>query len=309
MTENTADIAATENVGTIARTTCGWPREGLVREEVRRYWRDVHSPAISRRLGTYLYRHCHYDPVRSDLFEPVEGVDAEPPSDLQLQWQSDMVYRDQAGVDAFFGSPADPRVTALILGDIEMIVGQSTTYRTVDDNLRTYVDRTGDPVPVGPPATPRYHVYFRERRSEEELRTAVSALARRWSDVEGVTRVRVNLFDKPDMEAEKKAGYPVKTHPVERQYQAYMDLILEDDAVAKDLLGGVDHSAVLSAVHAFPVAAAYTFVYAGVPTLSALRGYPAQELITRFGATHQSDELLLAWMYGDAVAGLERRDG
>jgi len=26
------------------------------------------------------------------------------------------------------------------------------------------------------------------------------------------------------MEAERRAGYPVKTHPVEQQYQAWIDL-------------------------------------------------------------------------------------
>jgi hypothetical protein len=306
-----ASVADTENIGTLARTTCGWAKAGLVRDDVRRYWRDVHSPAISRRLGTYTYRHTHYLPVTASAFDDLAGVELVPPADAQLHWQSDMVYRDDDAVAVFFGSPADPRVTALMLNDIEMIVGQSTTYRSVGTNLHTFADVTDDPTPAGPPATPRFHVYFREQPgvSEDDFRAAVTALAQRWSTVDGVLRVRVNLFDKPDMEAERKAGYPVKTHPFELQYQAYMDLLVADESVGAQLLGaadGIDHVSVFSAVHAYPVHAIYTFVYAGTPTIAALRGYPAHELIQSFGATHQTDDLILEWMYGSVVNGLEQ---
>src|SRR5216683_3332763 len=141
-----ADI---ENRARLSRTTCGWRKPGLALEDVRRYWRDVHGPAISRRAGVYQYRHCPFDPVRADLFHPVGGVEFSCPRNEQIQWQSDVVYSGEAGLGEFVRSPGDPEVTAQLLADIEMIVDKSTTYRSVGGNLHTYLDRTGDPAPRG----------------------------------------------------------------------------------------------------------------------------------------------------------------
>jgi hypothetical protein len=296
------DFVDIENRAQLARTTCGWPKAGLDREAVRRYWRDVHSPAISRRAGVYQYRHSPFDPVGPAVFDAVAGVDTSCPDNEQIQWQSDVVYVDDAGLAEFLGSPSDPEVTALLLGDIEMIVDKSTTYRALGDNLHTYVDRTGDPTPLGPVPSPRYGLFFRQRQgaTENDFRAVLRSLAEVWVDARGVLRVRMNLFEVPDMEAERKAGYPVKTHPVELQYHAWIDLVLDDEQAARPLLvtAGAELAEVAAAVHAYPVPAIYTFVFAGRPTIAGLRGYAAHDAIEAFGAQHQKDVRLLTWMYG-----------
>jgi hypothetical protein len=291
-----------ENRARLARTTCGWGKPELPRDQVRRYWRDVHSPAIARRAGVYQYRHSPFDPVKSDLFESIDGIDSTPPTGEQLQWQSDVVYLDEAEMEAFFRSPASTTVKSSLLADIDILVDKSTTYKAMGENLRTYVDRTGDPTPQGPPRSPRFGIFFRQRSTEPEFRHSMRALAERWSASEGVLRVRMNLFDRPDMEAERKAGYPVKTHPVEQQYQAWIDLVLEDEAAARTLVKAGD-AAEIRAVHAYPVPAIYTFVYAGRPTLVGLRGYAAYEAIEFFEARNQTELELLEWMYGPVVHG------
>jgi hypothetical protein len=298
------DLVEVENRARLTRTTCGWGKPELDKAFVRRYWRDVHSPAISRRAGIYQYRHSPFDPVTS-LFDPVDGIELTCPLDQQLQWQSDVVYLDEAGLDAFLTSPGSAAVRAHLLADIEILVDKSTTYKAVGDNLHTYVDRTGDPTPQGPPPAPRYGVFFRQRAGEPVFRRAMRALAERWSQAPGVLRIRLNVFDRPDMEAERKAGYPVKTHPLELQYQAYMDLVLEAEGAGRELLTdqGVQYSEDLSAVHAYPVPMIYTFVYEGRPTLVGLRGYPAYEAITHFRASNQTEPELLEWMYGPVIHG------
>lgn len=299
-------LADAENLASLARTTCGWRKPGLPLEVVRRYWRDVHSPAIARRAGVFQYRHSPFDPVRQDLFDPVEGIEHACPPEEQLQWQSDVVYVDNAGLDAFFQSPGSDHVKRQLLADIELIVDKSTTYKAVGDNLHTYVDATGDPTPQGPPPSPRFGIFFRQRSSEPEFRQALRALAGRWSQTAGVLRLRMNVFDRPDMEAEKRAGYPVKTHPEHQQYQAWIDLVVEDEHVAKPLLAAGDpreYAAVFSAVHAYPVPAIYTFVYQGRPTLVGLRGYAAYDAIAGLGGTNQTDPELLEWMYGPVIHG------
>jgi hypothetical protein len=294
-----------ENRARLARTTCGWPKAGLEREAVRRYWRDVHSPAISRRAGVYQYRHSPFDPVDPNLFDAVAGIETACPENEQIQWQSDVVYLDDSGLADFLRSPEDPEVTALLLGDIEMIVDKSTTYKALGDNLHTYVDRTGDPTPLGPVPSPRYGLFFRQRpgTAEDDFRGVLRALAEVWTEARGVLRVRMNLFEVPDMEAERKAGYPVKTHPVELQYQAWVDLVVDDDKAGGPLLAtaGADLAEVAVAVHAYPVPAMYTFVFGGRPTLAGIRGYAAHDAIEAFDAQHQKDVRLLRWMYGPVV--------
>jgi hypothetical protein len=296
-----ANAIEIENRARLSRTTCGWPKAEHDRHAVRSYWRDLHSPAISRRAGIYTYRHSPYDPIRADLFAPLGDIELDAPVTEQIQWQSDVVYLDDDGLTEFLGSPADPEVTALLLGDIELLVDKSTTYRAVQDNLHTYVDRTGNPLPLGPDPTPRYGVYFRSRTSEPEFRDCLRMLAERWSERPGVLRVRLNLFDVPDMEAERKAGYPVKTHPPELQYQAWIDLVLADDAAASALLtdfAELGLAGCVGTVHAYPVPAMYTFVYDGAPTLAGLRGVAAHQVAEAFDATNQRDPRLLEWMYG-----------
>jgi hypothetical protein len=292
-----------ENAATVARTTCGWRRPGLDLASVRNYWRDVHSPAISRRLGIYFYRHCPFDAVRPEAFAGLAGVELEAPADEQLQWQSDVVYRDEDGLAAFLGSPSSPEVTAELLADIEMIVDKSTTYRSVGDNLHTWVDRQVHP-PSGPSPFPRYGLFFRSRAEESQFRAALREVARAWSAHEGVLRLRMNLFEKPDMEAERKAGYPVKTHPEQMQYQAWIDLVLERDELATDLARLTpDLGDVVTTLHAYPVPAMYLFVWDGKATNFGRRGYAAHVAIKSLNAKQALDPRLLEWMYGAIVRG------
>ena len=293
-----------ENKAGIARVTCGWKKAELSLDDVRPYWRDAHSPAIARRAGIYEYRHYPLDPVRSDLFTPIAGIDYAGVAGEQLMWLSDVRYADEADM-AISGASPNPQVIARILADIEMIVDKSTTYKVLGQNGRTFVDRL-EPAPQGPARHPTFGVFFRQKGDEAGFRAALTTLAGRWAETAGVVRVRVALFEAPDMEAERKAGYPVKTHPVEMQYQAWIDLVIDDEAVARTLLApdhGVDYAAVFATVHAYPVPAVYTFNYAGKPTISGLRGYMAAQAIATLGAVHQKDAVLLEWMYGDFASG------
>jgi hypothetical protein len=293
------DWVEIENGAGIGRVTCGWKRPELSLERVRPYWRDAHSPAIARRAGIYEYRHYPLDPVRPDLFARVEGIDLTCPADQQLMWLSDVRYADQAGLNAF-GADPPPEVRARILADIEMIVDKSTTYLVLGENGRTLVDKSGDPVPAGPAPSPWFQVFFRRRGEENAFREGMRALAERWAADPDVIRLRLSLFETPDMEAERRAGYPVKTHPLELQYQAWIDLRLQDEAAGARLLSQGD-SAFVAAAHAYPSPAAYTFNHNGRPTLIGLRGHAALEAIRGLNAEHQRDPELLRWMYGAAA--------
>jgi hypothetical protein len=298
-------LAEVENRAGLTRVTCGWKKPQLSLDWVRCFWRDVHSPAIARRAGVYDYRHSQFDPVRSDVFAPLPGVDYLCPAGEQLMWLSDVRYRDEDALAAFGRSPQGEAKT-LLLADIDLIVERSTTYKSVGENTHTLLDETGIAAPQGPVKFPSFGVFFRQRSSEPEFRRCLRRIAARWARAPGVLRVRLTIFDAPDMEAERKAGYPVKTHPLEQQYQAWIDLVVSQEAVARDLLGGrtaADDAPHLATVHAYPVRVVYTSVYGGRATIVGLRGYAAYEAITALGAANHLQAPLLEWMYGAVAAG------
>lgn len=302
-----SSLIEVENRARISRATCGWKKRDLPLDWVRKYWRDVHSPAIARRAGVYDYRHFQYDAVRADILPPVPGIDYVCAEGAQLMWTSDVRYLDDAGLAAFGTSP-DGEVKAQLLGDIDLIVDRSTTYKTVGPNGRTLVDRTGVAAPQGPVSQPTYCLFFRQKGPEAAFRASLARLAETWAAQSNVVRLRLSLFDVPDMEAERKAGYPIKTHPVEQQYQAWIELALSDNGAAQRLPLPSDLAAHVVAIHAYPVLVIYTSNYAGRPTLVGLRGYAAFEAIRALNGVNQTAPPLLAWMYG-AVVGEGPRDG
>jgi hypothetical protein len=294
-----ASLAEIENRAGICRMTAGWKKQALPLEWVRRYWRDVHSPAISRRAGIYDYRHMQYDPVCADVFAPVPGIGLACPPDAQLMWTSDVRYRDDAAL-ALFGTSPDGDAKAQLLGDIDLIVDRSTTYKAVGDRAVTYVDNSGNATPQGAPAAPSFAVFLRQQGDEPAFHAGLRQMAARWAKTAGVIRLRLSLFEAPDMEAERKAGYPIKTHPVEQQYQAWIDLTVADEKVARGLLTPAD-AAFIRELHAYPIVAYHTFVYDGRPTLAGLRGYPAVQAIEALRGFNQTQKPLLKWMYGDVI--------
>ena len=296
-------LAEIENKAGLCRITCGWKKPELPIDWVRLYWRDVHSPAIARRAGIYDYRHYQYDPVRSDVLTPIDGVEFTAPALEQLMWTSDVRYRDEVALAVFDKSPTG-KPKADILGDIDIIVDQSTTYRAVDENAKTYIDDTGVAMPQGPCASPTFALFIRSRSSEDQFRACLRQIAEAWSQHPGVLRLRLSLFDAPDMEKERQAGYPVKTHPVERQYQACIELTLGTVARGQSLIkqsDSIDYATHISTIHAYPVRVIYTNNYNGKPTLVGLRGYPAYQALTALNANNQRQTSLLEWMYGEVA--------
>lgn len=296
-----------ENRAGLCRITCGWKKAELPMDVVWRYWRDVHSPGIARRPGIWEYRHFQYDPVVAAAFAPLPGVAHEAPAGRQLMWQSDVRYLDDAALQRFAQVPAAPQLRQL-LGDIELIVDRSTTYKVLGANGRTLVDRDAAAVPQGAPQRPTWAVFLRQRGEQAAFRAAVHALAAAWAAEPAVTRLRVSLFEVPDMEAERRSGYPIKTHDPHEQYQAVIDLSVADAAALTaltTLAPARAAAAELAALHAHPVRAIYTSVLGGRPTWVGLRGYPAYEAMRALDARNQCDPGLLQWMYGAELVGAE----
>lgn len=290
---------ATENQAKICRITCGWKKPELPLDVVRRYWRDVHSPAIARRPGIWEYRHFQYDAVRP-LFAPIDGISQECPAGEQLMWLSDVRYADDNAL-AIFSADPDPEVRGQLLGDIDLIVDQSTTYKALGEQARTLVDHSPLIPPQGKPSGAAFGMFFRTTGDGAEA--FIRDVAAGWATIPGVQRVRLSILEAPDVAAERAAGYPIKTHPPESQYQAWIDLILDSEAVAATLPLD-DLVAHVHAIHAYPVAANYTSNFAGRPTFVGLRGFPAWDALTSIGGYNQAQPQIMEWMFGPKAKGV-----
>ena len=297
------DALTLENQAWLGRVTCGWKKPGLPLDDVLRYWRDVHSPAIARRPGIWEYRHFQFGSVSETLFAAVDGIAFDCPLGEQLMWTSDVRYADAEGLAAFGAAP-DAETRSHLLGDIELIVDQSTTYRVLGDLGHTFVDNSGTPAPQGPPPAPAYALFFRRRSSEVGFRAWLTDLATRWSTDAAVVRLRLSLFETLDMEAERASGYPIKTHPADRQYQAWIDITVTDEATLARLVDAEPLAAHVTALHAYPVRAVYTSNRDGRPTFVGLRGYPAYAALTAIGGYNQAHPTILNWMYGAIADGV-----
>jgi len=293
-------LSRIENKAELCRITCGWKKPELPIDWVRLYWRDVHSPAISRRQGIYDYRHYQYDFVEINLLRTINGIDYKCPANEQLMWTSDVRYLSENALKIFDKSPSgEPKEN--LLGDIELIVDKSTTYRAIKENGFTFVDNTGVPTPQGSCPSPTFALFFRKRSNEQDFRNFLRKTSENWSSKAGVIRLRLSLFDAPDMEKERQAGYPVKTHPEHQQYQASIEISLDTFIRGLELVSQKEEkefSKHIKAIHAYPVRSIYTSIYNGKPTIVGLRGFPAYQAIMALKAKNQVSPSLLEWMYG-----------
>ncbi|MEE2704546.1 MAG: hypothetical protein VX397_00350 [Pseudomonadota bacterium] len=290
-----------ENKAKICRITCGWKKPELPIDWVRLYWRDVHSPAISRRLGIFDYRHYQYDNVIENLLSHIDDISYSCDINEQLMWTSDVRYKSEQDLSLFDSSPIDEAKKAL-LGDIDLIVDKSTTYRAVNSNAHTFIDISKTSTPQGSYNLPTFVLFLKKKSKEEEFRNFLNSLSLNLSGHNGVIRLRLSLFDEPDMDKEKKAGYPIKTHPKEQQYQASIELVLDKFERGKELFTDINESLAkehIKEIHTYPVRAVYTSIYASKPTIVGLRGYPAYQAIKALNADNQKNPFLLEWMYGD----------
>jgi hypothetical protein len=294
-----------ENRAPVVRVNCGHSSDKHSLASVRRYQRDVHSPAIARNPGIYEYSHFSFDPIRADLFAPVEGLELDCSVDEQINSVAATLFLNEADHAQSIASPPDD-ARPLLVADVPLIQKWTAPYYAQGpDGARTLVDTTGIAVPQGPPAQPSFGLFLRQKSDAKAFRECVNQMIQRWSTYSGVRRLRVTLLE--SNEVKQAAGdYGVKavTSNHGQPHQAWIELVIDNDHVAKQLVSKEDSQNLrryVSALHAYPIAERYTYVYAGRPTVVGLRGYAAYQAIQEFHAVNQEDPRLLQWMYGSVV--------
>lgn len=292
MTGKATDVMGNENRARISLIGVAWWRDDLPHEVLNRYWRDVHGVLDARLPGLYWYRQYQVDAARSDLFAPIEGITYAWTQAEQANAIASMAFLDQAARELPRTSPLWPYVES----DNLVLVKRNVHY-VVEDAGRTYLDRTGsDGTPQGKVASPTFGVFFRCREGValETFHARLRSLAEKWSRLDDVLRVRLDALDN---------GYGQFELRNEHLHQAWIDLVVTDERVARDLLtNDGDPTEYIASVQTLPVRELYTIVYDGRPTDVGLRGYPAVEVIEIAKAQRQKEIELLELMYDGPIA-------
>ncbi|HEY6455452.1 MAG TPA: hypothetical protein VIY90_09260 [Steroidobacteraceae bacterium] len=295
----------TENKAPVIRVNCGHSSEARSLASVRRYQRDVHSPAIARNPGIYEYCHFSFDPIRPHIFASVGGIEFDCPKGEQFNSVAATLFLSEEDHARSIASPPDD-VRPLLVADVPLIQKWTAPFFAEGPNGgHTYIDTTGIAVPQGPPTHPAFGLFLRQRSDANAFRECVSTMARRWSAHSDVRRLRLTLLK--SNEAKQAAGdYAIKgiASTNHHMFHAWIDLVIDSERNAMQLLSKEDAKAIrpyVSAFHVYPVAERYTYVYAGRPTLVGLRGYAAYQAINEFHAANERDPRILRWMYGPVV--------
>ena len=129
----------------------------------------------------------------------------------------------------------------------------------------------------------------------------VEEIARPLSTQDEVMRLRLHLLE-PFDESEN-SSYVSHDWAKEKHYQAWIELMLQNEAARKQLFSSNEHAKFIKAIHTFPIVARYTMVYDGKPTIVGLRGFPSVQTIEQASAENQKSPELLEILYGDVVRG------
>lgn len=298
-TEN-IDLAGRENAALLTSAVLGWWRKDVPLEVSYRYWRDVHGVLITRVPGVYQYRLLHLAPNRSDLWA-IDGIDYALPDPDQPHGIAQILFLSEEDNQTYSASPLQSKY---IYKDEQNLCDRNVTVSSIGSNACTYIDRTGEVIKSGEPEYPSFVVCIQQSQgtNTEEFRHYLGELVRPWSEQNEVIRLRLHLLEPFD----ESANSPCVSHdwPKEKHYQAWMELVLRDQAFFKQLSSSTgEHVQFIKAIHTFAIVARYTLVYNGKPTDVGLRGFPAVQTIEQAGADNQKAIDLLEALYGEVVQG------
>jgi hypothetical protein len=172
------------------------------------------------------------------------------------------------------------------------------TYQSIGDATETVADRTGVPAPDGHDGLLRHLLFLRRQKgttAEEFRRFVADTLAPAWATAPEVLKLRRHLFEEVEVTLDHPGVRMSK--PLDRQYQAALEVVVADDGALARLAGSPVWSqtagpvaAHCAAVHAARVSRCITTKYRDTITLAGVRGVAVADIIRRAGASSQLDD-------------------
>jgi hypothetical protein len=246
---------------TIGITCLLWMRPDIPREQAMQYWRGPHSELVRASPGFLDYRQHHFPADGPGLWPEIDGVETAIPDARRVDGVPE-VHVVEMPMESEAGYAHQMRIHA----DEHNVFGRTLLHSTEPGDGRMWATATRGEVGA------RTFVLIRKRNdvADSDFRATINdRIGPALATVPGLTELRTQVFvpwsveswDTPDV---------AHDYPEDTRYHASMVLGSPDEAALLAALQSSQVSAiaddirsVASAVHAYPVAATYTYVQDG----------------------------------------------
>jgi hypothetical protein len=219
------------------------------------------------------------------------GVSHRPDPEDEFHGVPEATFRTMEGLEAFQDA------SRVQMEDGINFLGEMIAYRSLGGHSATAVDKLDTGAPDGHDGLLR-HLLFLRRRPEvpvAELNRFVTAtLVPTWAEAPQILKLRRHLFE----EVEVTLDHPgvVMSKPLDRQYQAALEVAVADDVALDEFAASPAWSATAddlvahcAAIHAVRVDRCITTKHQGEITLAGVRGVAVADVIRRLGADSQRE--------------------
>jgi hypothetical protein len=257
-------------------------KEGMTVAEFRQYWLDVHVTLPARYPGLRSV-FLHLVSFAGSRWPAVDGVSAAPGEADEFHGVPEATFACMEDLAAFQAASHFQMVDGI------NFLSEMLAYPSLGAASATLVDSTA-PAPDGTDGLLR-HLLFLRRRPDVDVATFRSWVAEDFAPalVPQARKVRRHLLE----EIEVALDHPgtVMSKPLDRQYQACVEVVLDGEGGLDELVAGLADGvrAHCAAVHAPRVERCIASRYDGRITLAGLRGVTVADLITRLHAENQVD--------------------
>lgn len=265
-------------------------KDGLSPAEFYEYWLNAHVTLPPRFPGIGSVW-LHKTSLAESLWPTVDGVSMHPDEEDTFDGVPEATFPTMDDLQAFVGA------SRVQMEDGINFLSQEIGYAGVGPNSATLRDAT-DPAPDGTDSYVRHLVFLRKRpgTSVEDFRAWVDdTLAPGLAASPEVLKLRRHLFEELDITLDHPGV--TMTKPMDRQYQAMVEVVVADQDAFRRFVGAVAYKAVAGelsrtcvAVHPARVLRCITTKHNGHITLAGIRGVAVADIIRRVGATSQTHE-------------------
>jgi len=265
-------------------------KEGMALQDFYDYWLNAHVTLPPRFPGISSVW-LHTTPGAASLWPAVDGVSMTADPEDTFDGVPEATFPTMDDLQEFI------KASRVQMEDGINFLSQEIGYAALGAHSTTVRDTT-DPAPDGTDAHVRHLVFLRKRpdTTVEAFRAGVDErLVPALVQAPEVLKLRRHLFEELDITLDHPGV--TMTKPLERQYQAMVEVVVDDEDAFARFAASEHHAAVAaelaalcSAVHPVRVARCITTKHDGRITLAGVRGIAVADIIRKVGATSQTQD-------------------
>ncbi len=265
-------------------------KESMSLDDFYDYWLNAHVTLPPRFPGISSIW-LHVVSFDADVWPRLPGVSHRPEPEDEFHGVPEATFPTLEDLGRF------QAYSHLQMEDGKNFLGEQIAYRSMAKNSWTVLDKLDDPAPDGSDSLVRHLVFLRRRPevSEAEFRKFVlDTLVPAYAGAPQILKLRRHLFEEVELTLDHPGVAMFK--PVERQYQAALEVVVADEAALADFAASPAWNEVADelvtrceAVHGVRVKRCITTKYDGSITLAGVRGIAVADVVRRVGADSQRD--------------------